>query len=59
VAAIYLEAPMDPAPGSPPSAYPFDAARLSAAAPGPLGAGRVVLARPAWGPHIVVVDPGR
>lgn len=59
VAAIYLEAPAEPAAGAPPSAYPFDPARLGAAAPGPLGLGRIVLARPAWGPHIVVVSPGR
>jgi hypothetical protein len=55
VAAIYLEAPLAPglAPGEGP--YPFDPARVGAAAPGPLGAGRMVLARPAWGPHVLVV----
>lgn len=58
VAAIYLEAPPDAA-GAPPGPYPFDPARLGAPAPGPLGTGRIVLARPAWGPHIVVVNPAR
>jgi hypothetical protein len=50
VAAIYLGAPAD-AGGS----YPMDPARIGAPAPGPLGIGRMVLARPAWGPHVIVV----
>jgi hypothetical protein len=58
VAAIYLEAPSDAGGGSAGSAatpYPLDSARLGAPAPGPLGIGRMVLARPAWGPHVIVV----
>ena len=59
VAAIYLELPRAAVPGEPPPAYAVDMARLGAAAPGPLGPARIVLARPAWGPHIVVVGPAR
>jgi hypothetical protein len=59
VAAIYLEAPRESAPGSAPSPYPFDPTRLGAVANGPLGPGRLVLARPAWGPHIEVVTTFR
>jgi hypothetical protein len=59
VAAIYLEAPASASgPGAAADGpYPFDPARVGAALPGPLGSGRMVLARPAWGPHIVVVAP--
>ena len=55
VAAIYLEAPSDAGSAADAGPYPFDPARLGAPAPGPLGVGRTVLARPAWGPHIIVV----
>jgi len=56
VAAIYLEAPtIGSATGSAAEPYPFDATRVGAPAPGPLGPGRMVLARPAWGPHVIVV----
>jgi hypothetical protein len=33
-----------------------DPARLGRPAPGPLGTGRTVLARPTWGPHVIVLD---
>jgi hypothetical protein len=33
-----------------------DPARLGRPAAGPLGAGRLVLARPAWGPNVIVLD---
>jgi hypothetical protein len=60
VAAIYLAAPSDPPSDVTPGTYAFDSARVGAPAPGPLGAGRMLLARPAWGPHIIVVAaPGR
>jgi hypothetical protein len=61
VRAIYLA----PRPGAEPSpdvavSAPrpqlIDAARLGRPAPGPLGSGRLVLARPAWGPHVIVLD---
>jgi hypothetical protein len=55
VAAIYLEAPRPPTTGADAGPYPFDPTRVGAAAPGPLGLGRMVLARPAWGPHVIVV----
>jgi hypothetical protein len=55
VAAIYLEAPAASTSATAASPYAFDAARVGAAAPGPLGPGRMVLARPAWGPHVIVV----
>lgn len=55
VAAIYLEAPRPPAPGADAGPYAFDPARVGAPAPGPLGLGRMVLARPTWGPHVIVV----
>jgi hypothetical protein len=54
VAAIYLEMPADAG-----GAYPMDPARIGAPAAGPLGIGRMVLARPAWGPHVIVVAPPR
>jgi hypothetical protein len=59
VVAIYLEAPPEPAAGTPQGPYPFDPARLGSSSPGPLGPARIVLARPTWGPHILVVSPGR
>jgi hypothetical protein len=34
----------------------IDATRLGTAAPGPLGRARLLLARPAWGPHVIVLD---
>jgi hypothetical protein len=61
VAAIYVEAPPGAGAGegsgagADASPYPFDPTRLGGPAPGPLGIGRMVLARPAWGPHIIVV----
>jgi len=59
VAAIYLLAAAESGPDTAAGAYPVDQARLGAAAPGPLGSGHIVLARPAWGPHIIVVEPRR
>jgi hypothetical protein len=47
VAAIYL------APGA--AATAANASRLGASAGGPLGSGRVLLGRPAWGPHVLVL----
>ena len=41
-------------PGEPPSR--IDAARLGRPSAGPIGSGRLVLARPTWGPHVVVLD---
>jgi hypothetical protein len=55
VAAIYLEAPAEAGLGTAPARYPLDPARLGAPMPGPLGVGRMLLARPAWGPHVIVV----
>jgi hypothetical protein len=61
VAAIYLEAPWAGAAaaagsaGSEATPYPLDRTRVGAPAPGPLGLARMVLARPAWGPHVLVV----
>ena len=34
----------------------IDPARLGSPAAGPMGHGRLVLARPAWGPNVVVLD---
>lgn len=34
----------------------IDRSRVGTAAPGPLGRGRLVLARPSWGPHAIVLD---
>jgi hypothetical protein len=50
VGAIYVA----PRPDAPPGA--IDPARLGRPTPGPLGSGRTVLARPAWGPHVIVLD---
>ena len=59
VAAIYLAAPEEspdqPGAGAPDEPYPLDRTRVGAAAPGPLGPARMVLARPAWGPHVITV----
>jgi hypothetical protein len=55
VAAIYLQAPAASRSATDPGPYPVDSARVGAPAAGPLGAGRMVLARPAWGPHVIVV----
>jgi len=55
VAAIYLAAPDPSASDAEPGPYSLDSTRVGAPAPGPLGMGRMVLARPAWGPHIIVV----
>ncbi|HEX3266017.1 MAG TPA: hypothetical protein VHR16_10150 [Candidatus Limnocylindrales bacterium] len=49
VAAIYL-APREA------GLLTADRARVGTAAAGPLGTGRLVLARPTWGPHVVVLD---
>lgn len=54
VAAIYLEAPAGAA-SDPDARVTVDRARVGAVAAGPLGPSRLVLARPAWGPHVVVV----
>jgi hypothetical protein len=34
----------------------IDPARLGRPSPGPLGSGRLVLARPTWGPNVIVLD---
>ena len=49
VAAVYLA----PRRGAP--IEPADASRLGAVAAGPLGPQRIVLARPGWGPHVLVL----
>jgi hypothetical protein len=50
VGAIYLAArPEDPV-------SRIDPARLGRPSPGPLGSGRLVLARPTWGPNVIVLD---
>jgi hypothetical protein len=46
----------DAAPRASDAPSAIDAARLGRPAAGPLGPGRLVLARPAWGPNIVVLD---
>ncbi|HUQ44983.1 MAG TPA: hypothetical protein VM451_11335 [Candidatus Limnocylindria bacterium] len=68
VGAIYLSAPAPDAAGMPhatrdaarhagaPDALPIDRSRLGAPAAGPAGTGRLLLARPTWGPHVVVLD---
>ena len=50
VGAVYVA----PRPGDPPGR--IDPARIGRPTPGPLGGGQIVLARPAWGPHVVVLD---
>lgn len=50
VGAIYLAPPRDP--GAP----RIDPARVGRPAAGPLGSGRLLLTRPTWGPHVVVLD---
>ncbi|HXG25324.1 MAG TPA: hypothetical protein VNL94_00510 [Candidatus Binatia bacterium] len=50
VGAVYLRRSTEP------SATVIDPARLGRPATGPLGPGRLVLARPAWGPNVVVLD---
>jgi hypothetical protein len=50
VGAVYVAPP----PGD--EAGRVDPARLGRPAGGPLGAGRLVLARPAWGPNVIVLD---
>ena len=50
VGAIYVA----PRPDHPPGR--IDAARLGRSTPGPLGSGRILLARPAWGPNVIVLD---
>jgi hypothetical protein len=52
VVAIYL-APRMPDGSTGPR---IEAGRVGRPAPGPLGSGRLVLARPAWGPHVIVLD---
>ena len=49
VAAVYLESP----------AGNVERARLGAAVAGPCGPARLVLARPTWGPHVLVLDGPR
>lgn len=48
VGAVYL--------APPPDGPAIDPARLGRPAGGPLGQGRLVLARPPWGPNVVVLD---
>lgn len=50
VGGVYLA----PRPGDPPDR--IDPVRLGRPSGGPLGSGRIVLARPTWGPHVVVLD---
>ena len=50
VAAIYVA----PRPDDPPER--IDPARLGRSTPGPLGSGRLLLARPPWGPNVIVLD---
>ncbi len=50
VAAIYVA----PRPSDPPGR--IDPARLGRSTPGPLGSGRLLLARPTWGPNVIVLD---
>ena len=50
VGAIYVA----PRAGDPPGRV--DPVRVGRPSPGPLGSGRTVLARPAWGPHVIVLD---
>lgn len=50
VGAIYVRA----RPSDPPTR--IDPVRIGRPLPGPLGRGRLVLARPTWGPHVVVLD---
>jgi hypothetical protein len=50
VAVVYLA----PASGDRPGG--IEPARLGRSTPGPLGPGRILLARPAWGPHVIVLD---
>ncbi len=50
VGAVYLA----PRPTDPPGR--IEPARLGRPTSGPLGSGRVVLSRPAWGPHVIVLD---
>ena len=50
VGAVYVAARPDDGSGS------IDPARLGRPAAGPLGSGRLVLARPTWGPNVVVLD---
>ena len=47
VAALYLEVA---------EGQIADPARLGRSSPGPLGPSRIVLARPAWGPHLIVIE---
>jgi hypothetical protein len=49
VGAVYLARRPD-------ATTPIDPTRLGRPATGPLGAARLVLARPAWGPNVLVVD---
>lgn len=48
VAAVYL--------ARRPGALPVDVARVGRPGSGPLGRARLVLARPAWGPHVLVLE---
>jgi hypothetical protein len=50
VGAVYVA----PRPGDPPGR--IDPARLGRPAAGPIGSERLVLARPTWGPNVVVLD---
>ena len=50
VGAVYVA----PRPGDPPGQ--IHTARLGRPTPGPIGNGRIVLARPAWGPNVIVLD---
>lgn len=47
VAAVYLEATGDGV---------VEPARVGRSSAGPLGRSRIILARPAWGPHVIVME---
>jgi hypothetical protein len=53
VAAIYLAPRADEGDGA---RHRIDSRRVGRPSPGPLGSGRLVLARPSWGPHVIVLD---
>jgi hypothetical protein len=55
--AVYLGHAAPPATGDP-TPHGADASALGPRALGPLGTGRLLLGQPAWGPHVIVLDPG-
>ena len=56
VAAIYLAPRLVDAGAPAETPRPIDLARVGRPAAGPLGSGRLLLARPTWGPHVIVLD---